>query len=296
MLDLAKTDAIITQIGTNADKVLPILQALQREYGYLPQSALERVCETTAITPAAITGFSTFYDQFRFTPAGEHIVRVCVGTACHVKGAQTVYEAFLRYLNVPQGDDTDPQRQFTIERVACLGCCTLAPAVQIGDVTYGHLTADTVGNILEDYLRYEKARKKRKSKAARARVDKGLDRGVEYLRDGIGSGVVSRHVAVQVARGRAQGLCQAERQVTKPVETHAAAEANHGRLADAAHRRNIGEFGVRGLPRVRENPLRDNTLGFRKTWKLLLDTLQHVVKLHQFKRRYTQKRCIYAKT
>ena len=160
-LDLTRVDAIVSDAGTTADKVLPILQSLQKAYGYLPQAALERVCATTEITPAAITGFSTFYDQFRFSPPGEHIIRVCLGTACHVKGGQTVYEAFLRQLNVPEGGDTDPDGRFTIERVACLGCCTLAPAVQIGDVIYGHLTAESVGTVLENHLRYAKDRKKK---------------------------------------------------------------------------------------------------------------------------------------
>jgi NADH-quinone oxidoreductase subunit F len=166
-LDLTIVDLIIATTGMTADKVLPILQALQKAYGYLPQAALERVCEMTEITPAAITGFSSFYDQFRFAPAGEHIIRVCLGTACHVKGGQTVYDAFRRYLNIPEDSDTDPNGRFTIERIACLGCCTLAPAVQIGDVIYGHLTADSVGDTVRDYLAYQKALKKRKAKVQR---------------------------------------------------------------------------------------------------------------------------------
>jgi len=184
-VDLAKADAIISTAGTTADKVLPILQALKEAYGYLPQAALERVCAMTEITPAAITGFSTFYDQFRFTPPGEHIVRVCVGTACHVKGGQTLHEAFLRYLDVPEGGDTDPDGRFTIERVACLGCCTLAPAVQIGDVIYGHLTADTVGNTLTDYLHHTEVRRKRKVKSRRPAPTSAAPQG--EVRVGLGS-------------------------------------------------------------------------------------------------------------
>lgn len=184
-LDLTEVDAIVSEAGTTADKVLPILQALQKTYGYLPQIALERICATTAITPAAITGFSTFYDQFRFAPAGEHIVRVCVGTACHVKGGQTVYEAFLRHLKIPEGGDTDSDGRFTIERVACLGCCTLAPAVQIGDVIYGHLTADSVGNTLTDYLRYQKDRKKRDINVRRRSAPSATPQG--EIRIGLGS-------------------------------------------------------------------------------------------------------------
>ncbi len=158
-IDLSFVDRCVAEIGSEDRKVLPILQAIQRHYGYLPQEALERVCRITSIRPADIAGIGTFYDQFRHRPAGKHIVRVCVGTACHVKGAEAVVDAFLRHLQIPAGDDTDPQRLFTIEKVACLGCCTLAPAVQIGDVTYGHLTPDTVGSVLDDFLAHEKTRR-----------------------------------------------------------------------------------------------------------------------------------------
>jgi NADH-quinone oxidoreductase subunit F len=133
---------------------------MQKEYGYLPQEAMALVCEKTEITPAAITGFASFYDQFRFTPAGEHIIRVCIGTACHVKGAQGVYDAFKRYLHIPDNSDTDPEGRFTIEPVACLGCCTLAPVCQIGDLIYGHLTPEKVGSTLSNYLSHAGARKR----------------------------------------------------------------------------------------------------------------------------------------
>jgi NADH:ubiquinone oxidoreductase subunit E len=134
---------------------------VQKEYGYLPQPALEMICEKTEITPAEITGFSSFYDQFRFAPAGEHIIRVCLGTACHVKGAQGVFDAFKRYLHIPEKGDTDSDGLFTIEPVACLGCCTLAPVVQIGNVIYGHLTPDRVENTIKDFLAYHKAQNKK---------------------------------------------------------------------------------------------------------------------------------------
>jgi len=166
--DWGYVDQCVERIGATEDKVLPILQDLQRHYGYLPRPALERLCEITEITPATVAGISTFYDQFRHRPCGEHIVRVCVGTACHVKGAQAVYEGFLRHLEIPPGDDTDPNGLWTIERVACLGCCTLAPAVQIGPVTYGHATPESVGHILDDYLRYERTHRDRGPRQRRA--------------------------------------------------------------------------------------------------------------------------------
>ncbi len=158
--DLTKIEEIIALAGKTGDKVLPILQSIQKAYGYLPQPAMELVCEKTEITPALITGFASFYDQFRFSPTGEHIIRVCVGTACHVKGAQGVYDAFKRYLHIPDKGDTDPEGRFTIEPVACLGCCTLAPVVQIGEVIYGHLTPDSVGNVIKNFLTYQKTKNK----------------------------------------------------------------------------------------------------------------------------------------
>jgi NADH-quinone oxidoreductase subunit F len=157
-LDLTFVDQTIDRIGTGKEKVLEILQALQGHYGYLPQEVLRRVCQSTEITPATITGVSTFYDQFRHRPAGRHIIRVCVGTACHVKGSEQVYEEFRRNLRIPDGEDTDAERLFTVERIACLGCCTLAPAVQIDEITYGHLTRETVPKVLNDFLRHEQAK------------------------------------------------------------------------------------------------------------------------------------------
>ncbi len=151
-VDLKFVDDLVSSVGIGAEKVLPILQGLQAEYGYLPQEALERVCELTEITPASLTGVSTFYDQFRHEPAGEHTIAVCVGTACHVKGADQVYEAFKRHLQIPDEGDTDADGQFTVAKIACLGCCTLAPAVQIGSMTFGHVTPDSVGTVLKEYL------------------------------------------------------------------------------------------------------------------------------------------------
>ncbi len=151
-VDLAAVDAIIARIGKEPRCVLPLLQAMQTHYGYLPKEAMERLCAITECSPAAVWSAATFYDQFRLRPAGRHCIRVCIGTACHVKGASDIYDAFRRFLTIADDDDTDPQRQFTVEKVACLGCCMLAPAIQIDDVIYGHLTPETVGATLDDFL------------------------------------------------------------------------------------------------------------------------------------------------
>ena len=155
-LDLKPVDAIVERIGSQASEALPLLQAVQEHFGYLPPEAIQRLAETTDCTLSGLWSVATFYDQFRLKSAGKHCVKVCIGTACHVKGATQIYEAFKRYLNIGPGDDTDAARLFTVEKVACLGCCMLAPAVQIDDVIYGHLTGETVGPVLQDFLEQQK--------------------------------------------------------------------------------------------------------------------------------------------
>jgi NADH-quinone oxidoreductase subunit F len=143
---------IINKHGKGKDAVIPLLQTIQREYNYLPDELLHQVCENTDITPAEIVGVASFYKQFRFRPAGKHKVKVCVGTACHVKGASLVHDALRRELHLHDNDDTDADGTFTLEKVSCLGCCSLAPAVQIDNTTYGHVTPITAGNILQDFI------------------------------------------------------------------------------------------------------------------------------------------------
>ena len=189
-LDLTFVERAVEKIGSGPEKVLELLQAVQGNFGYLPNEALERVCELTQITPASIAGVSTFYNQFRHRPVGRHIIHVCIGTACHVKGADRVYEAFIRHLGIPDGDDTDSQKLFTVEKIACLGCCTLAPAAQIGKVTYGHLTPDTVPTVISDFLRYEQDRARQKQKTRKHWAEESEPRG--EIRLGLGSCCVAR--------------------------------------------------------------------------------------------------------
>lgn len=145
---------VVDRFGRTPDQVIPILQAVQEHYHWLPPEALQRITELTEITPAQIAGVSTFYAQFRHRPAGKHIIRVCHGTACHVKGSELIEDSLRRELHIAPGEDTDADGQFTIERVGCLGCCTLAPVVQIGAVTYGHRTPENAAQAIADYLDY----------------------------------------------------------------------------------------------------------------------------------------------
>jgi NADH:ubiquinone oxidoreductase subunit E len=148
-LDLSFVDQAVSKIGRGKEAAIPLLQAVQNHYRYLPDEALRRLCELTDITPAEIAGTSSFYGQFRRSPVGRHIVRVCHGTACHVSGARQITEELRRYLSIPDGEDTDAARIFTLYEVACLGCCSLAPVLMVDGHTAGKLTPATACDALK---------------------------------------------------------------------------------------------------------------------------------------------------
>ena len=160
---ISKVESIVAAIGRTPDRVIPILQAIQKEFNYLPAEALRYVCEITDIKAASIHGIASFYTQFRLKPVGRHIIKVCVGTACHVKGSLLVYEAFQRAMKLGKNEDTDEKMIFTLEKVACLGCCTLAPVVQIDEVTYGHVGIEQAEEIMQDFLNRQESHSSLKS-------------------------------------------------------------------------------------------------------------------------------------
>ncbi len=153
--NIADIEAIVKEEGTGPEAVIPILQAIQKKYRYLPGVALERVCEMTQIQPADIEGVATFYTQFRKDPVGEHVISLCDGTACHVKGSEDIHEAVCDALGMKPGEDTDEDRQFTIQKVACLGCCSLAPALKVEEVTYANVAIDSVSAVFKDFAKRE---------------------------------------------------------------------------------------------------------------------------------------------
>ena len=157
-IDLAEVDAIVAGIGRRPEDLIPLLQSIQKRYNYLPKPALERLCEITEITPDAVAGVSTFYSQFRHHPVGRHVIKTCTGTACHVNGAHILYDTLRQHLRIPKGEHTDAEGEFTVEEVACLGCCMLAPVAQIDDVIYGQIETWKVPDLLEDFRASEKTR------------------------------------------------------------------------------------------------------------------------------------------
>lgn len=145
-------EEVVAITGREKDKVIPILQEVQKRLNYIPSGALKHICKITEITPGQISGVSTFYSQFRHIPAGRHIIKICQGTACHVKGANLVSDAFRRELKLEPDSGTTSDMLFSVEEVACLGCCTLAPVVQIDDKTYGHVSPARVDMLIADFL------------------------------------------------------------------------------------------------------------------------------------------------
>lgn len=133
--------------------LITILQKAQDIYGYLPVDVINFISEATGIKPAKIYGVATFYTQFRLQPVGKYLIMLCQGTACHVNGSELIEETISEYLGIKDGETTE-DGLFTLNNVACLGCCSLAPVMMIrsseGDETFGSLTKDSVKQILEE--------------------------------------------------------------------------------------------------------------------------------------------------
>jgi NADH:ubiquinone oxidoreductase subunit E len=140
-IDLGTVDRLIADCGTDLAATIPLLQGIQTTFGYVPVTALARVAEKTEIPASHLFGVATFYKQFRLKPVGKHMVRVCLGTACHVQGGGRIHELTRETLELADGEDTTKDLLFTVDPVACLGCCSLAPVVMVDKTTHGRLDA-----------------------------------------------------------------------------------------------------------------------------------------------------------
>lgn len=150
--ELERIDAIIDNYDPDGSSLIAVLQDAQEEFGYLPQSALKQIGERLGVPFIQVFGVATFFKSFRLTPRGEHLIRVCLGTACHVRGAPVLLEEIERRLNVKVGDTTE-DRKFTLETVNCLGCCALGPIAVIDDEYFGHMRAIRVDSLLKKYAK-----------------------------------------------------------------------------------------------------------------------------------------------
>ncbi len=149
-IDFTPLEKILKKYAGKRGIIIPLLQETQKIYGYLPRQALVMIADATNTEVSQVYGVATFYSQFRLKPVGKHIIRVCHGTACHVSGAERITEACEEHLGIKDGETT-PDRQFTLESVACLGCCSLAPVMMIDDTTYGRLNDREAKRILKKF-------------------------------------------------------------------------------------------------------------------------------------------------
>lgn len=141
---------IFEEYATDDKNLIPVLQNAQDAYGYLPEEVLKEISSHMKIPLCKVYGVVTFYTQFHLEPRGENIIRVCMGTACHVRGASDIFEVVQDELGINDGETTEDLK-FTLERVACIGACGLAPVIMVNDNTHGRLTPDKTREVLDTY-------------------------------------------------------------------------------------------------------------------------------------------------
>lgn len=146
--DLTLLEGVLNEYAGSPSNLITILQKAQNIYGYLPKDVMYAIADKVGITPADVMGVATFYSQFRLTPIGKYLIMSCQGTACHVNGSERVTAAISEYLGIGNGETT-ADGLFTLENVACLGCCSLAPVIMINGEAYGNLTPDSAVAVIK---------------------------------------------------------------------------------------------------------------------------------------------------
>lgn len=154
-VDLTLLDPVIEKYRNKKGNLIPILQATQNLFGFVPKEAFEYLSEKTGLQLSDMYGVATFYAQFRLNPVGKHIIKVCHGTACHVQNANIITDSIVEALKINDGETT-PDNLFTLESVACLGCCSLAPVMMIDNEAFGKLTGKSSVNIVKEIQLKEK--------------------------------------------------------------------------------------------------------------------------------------------
>ena len=155
VVDVELLNPLIEKYRTKKGNLIPLLQGTQDIFGYIPNVAFDKLSNETGIPLSEMYGVATFYAQFRLSPVGKHIVKVCHGTACHVQNAKALTTSLKETLKVDDGGTTE-DGLFTLESVACLGCCSLAPVMMIGNETYGKLNGSQAVRIVKNIRISEK--------------------------------------------------------------------------------------------------------------------------------------------
>ena len=141
-------ETIFSEFEGKRENIIPILQKVQEEYTFLPEHLMAEIARYTHVPPSDIYGVATFYAQFRFTPTGKNLVSVCRGTACHVRGAPRIFEEITDQLGL-ENEGTTEDMEYTVETVACVGCCALAPVITINEEVHGDLTKQKVKKLIQ---------------------------------------------------------------------------------------------------------------------------------------------------
>ena len=149
-MDLEKVEGIIEKHKGLSSALIGILLDVQEEFNYLPRDAMLKIADRLEMPPSRIYGLATFFKAFSLAPRGKYPIRVCMGTACHVKGAVTIIEKIERELNIKSGETTEDGK-FDLDEVNCMGCCGLAPVVTVGNDLYGKLSLSKIPKILKNY-------------------------------------------------------------------------------------------------------------------------------------------------
>jgi NADH-quinone oxidoreductase subunit E len=147
---MARVDAVVDKYKDEAGMVIGVLQDIQEEFNYLPEDALTYLSRRSEIPLSRLYGVARFYNAFSLKPRGKHIIRVCLGTACHLKGGPRIADAISRELGIESGETTE-DGLFTLERVNCLGCCALAPVVEVSGHVHAGVTVGKIPSILAQY-------------------------------------------------------------------------------------------------------------------------------------------------
>jgi NADH-quinone oxidoreductase subunit E len=158
MRKFEKVCEILDRYNRDPAKLIPILQAVQDEYRYLPEEVLTYVATSVGLPPARVYGVATFYAHFTLEPKGKHVVRLCDGTACHVKGSIPILEALRNRLGLTGDQQTTPDMLFTVETVSCLGACGLAPVVVINEDVHGQMTPESAVALLDEIIAKEEVK------------------------------------------------------------------------------------------------------------------------------------------
>ena len=154
----------LSRFERKRSSLIPILQFIQQKHAYLSEKVMQHVAHHVGISASEVYGVATFYNQFRFHPPGRHQIKVCMGTACHVVGGEIILESFERKLAIREGETT-PDREFSIERVACVGCCALAPVAVVDETVQAHMAPSRVEGLLLGFEIEKDAKEREKAES-----------------------------------------------------------------------------------------------------------------------------------